>query len=77
MRVPKIGIMFLGGPMIRTFVLWGLNWGPPILGNSLMRAPGLTLNPKPRPLNQSLMGVSGPGLDRSCLAGVIAIGADK
>ena len=40
MRVPKLGVTFLEVPIIRTFVLWGLNWGPPILGNSLMRAPG-------------------------------------
>ena len=30
---PKIKGTFLGVPIIRTIVLWGLYWGPPILGN--------------------------------------------
>ena len=30
---PKIMGTFLGVPIIRTIVFWGLYWGPPILGN--------------------------------------------
>ena len=30
---PKIRGIFLGVPIIRTIVFWGLYWGPPILGN--------------------------------------------
>ena len=30
---PKLGVPFLGVPIIRTIVFWGLHWGPPILGN--------------------------------------------
>ena len=30
---PKIGGTILGVPIIRTIVVWGLYWGPPILGN--------------------------------------------
>ena len=30
---PKLGVTFLGVPMIRTIVFWGLYWGPLILGN--------------------------------------------
>ena len=30
---PKIRGTFLGVPIIRTIVYWGLYWGPPILGN--------------------------------------------
>ena len=30
---PKIRCTFLGVPVIRTIVFWGLYWGPPILGN--------------------------------------------
>ena len=29
---PKIRGNFLGVPIIRTIVFWGLYWGPPILG---------------------------------------------
>ena len=29
---PKLGVPFLGVPMIRTIVFWGLYWGPLILG---------------------------------------------
>ena len=32
--LPKIRGSFLGVPIIRTMVFWGLYWGPPILGNS-------------------------------------------
>ena len=32
-RFPKIRGTFLGVPMIRTIVYWGLYWGPLILGN--------------------------------------------
>ena len=31
--VPKITGTFLGVPIIRTIVYWGLYWGTPILGN--------------------------------------------
>ena len=30
---PKLGVPFLGVPIIRTIVFWGLYWGPTILGN--------------------------------------------
>ena len=31
---PKLGVPFWGGgPIIRTIVYWGLDWGPLILGN--------------------------------------------
>ena len=30
---PKLGVTFLGVPIIRTIVFWGLYWGPPFLGN--------------------------------------------
>ena len=30
---PKLGVPFLGVPIIRTIVFWGLYWGPLILGN--------------------------------------------
>ena len=30
---PKIKATFLGIPIIRILVFWGLYWGPPILGN--------------------------------------------
>ena len=30
---PKLGVPFLGVPIIRTIVFWGLYSGPPILGN--------------------------------------------
>ena len=30
---PKLGVPFLGVPIIRTIVCWGLYWGPTILGN--------------------------------------------
>ena len=30
---PKIRGTFLGVPIIRTIVFWGLHWGPLILGN--------------------------------------------
>ena len=30
---PKIRGTFLGVPIIRTIVFWGLYWGPPFLGN--------------------------------------------
>ena len=30
---PKLGVPFLGIPIIRTIVFWGLYWGPLILGN--------------------------------------------
>ena len=29
---PKLGVPFLGAPIIRTIVFWGLYWGPLILG---------------------------------------------
>ena len=29
----KIRVTILGVPIIRIIVLWGLYWGPPILGN--------------------------------------------
>ena len=32
--LPKIRASYLGVPIIRTLVFWGLFWGPPILGNS-------------------------------------------
>ena len=32
--LPKIRGSFLGVPIIRTIVFWGLYWGPPFLGNS-------------------------------------------
>ena len=34
--VPKIRDTFLGVPIIRTIVFWGLYWGPLILGNYLI-----------------------------------------
>ena len=30
---PKLGVPFLGVPIIRTIVFWGLHWSPLILGN--------------------------------------------
>ena len=30
---PQIRGTFLGVPIIRTIIFWGLYWGPPILGN--------------------------------------------
>ena len=30
---PKIRGPFLGVPIIRPIIFWGLYWGPPILGN--------------------------------------------
>ena len=30
---PKIGGTFLGVPIIKSIILWGLYWGPLILGN--------------------------------------------
>ena len=27
------GTFFLGGPIIRIIIYWGLYWGPPIMGN--------------------------------------------
>ena len=33
---PKIRVTFLGIPMIRTIVYWGLYWGTLILGNCHM-----------------------------------------
>ena len=30
---PKLEVPFLGVPIIRIVVCWGLDWGPPILGN--------------------------------------------
>ena len=33
---PKIMGTFLGVPIIRIIVYWGLYWGPPILGNYQM-----------------------------------------
>ena len=30
---PKLGVPFLGVPIIRTIVFWGLYWGTLILGN--------------------------------------------
>ena len=35
---PKIRGTFLGVPIIRTVVFWGLYWGPPILGNYHIKA---------------------------------------
>ena len=32
-RFPKSGVPFLGVPIIRIIICWGLYWGPPILGN--------------------------------------------
>ena len=32
-RFPKVRNTFLGAPIIRTIVFWGLYWGPHILGN--------------------------------------------
>ena len=37
MGVPKIIGTFLGVPVIRSIVFWGLYWGPPILGNYHVR----------------------------------------
>ena len=37
MVVSQVRGTFLGVPIIRTIVLWGLYWGPPILGNSHIR----------------------------------------
>ena len=36
---PKIMGTFLGVPIIRTIVFWGLYWGPLILGNYHIRVP--------------------------------------
>ena len=33
MGIPKIRDTFLGFPIYRTIVFWGLYWGPPIFGN--------------------------------------------
>ena len=33
LEFPKIRGTFLGVPIIRIVVYWGLYWGPPILGN--------------------------------------------
>ena len=44
----KIRGTFLGIPIVRTIIFWGLYWGPPILGNYNI---GFTLNPKPQTLN--------------------------
>ena len=30
---PKIRGTFLGVPIIRIIIFWGLHWGPPVLGN--------------------------------------------
>ena len=30
---PKIGVTFLGVPIIRVVVFWGIYWGPLLLGN--------------------------------------------
>ena len=30
---PKLGVPFLGVPIIRTIAFWGLYWGPLISGN--------------------------------------------
>ena len=30
---PKLGVPFLGAPIIRTLVYWGLYWRPPIQGS--------------------------------------------
>ena len=35
---PKLGVPFLGVPIIRTIVYLGLYWGPPILGNCHLRS---------------------------------------
>ena len=34
---PKIGGSILGGPHKKDFSIWGLDWGPPILGNYQIR----------------------------------------
>ena len=36
---PKIKGTFLGVPIVRTVVLWGLYWGPLILGNYHLKSP--------------------------------------
>ena len=36
---PKLGVAFLGVPIIRTIMFGGLYWGPPILGKYHMRQP--------------------------------------
>ena len=35
---PKLGLQFLGVPIIRIIVFGGLYWGPPILGNYHLHA---------------------------------------
>ena len=34
---PKLGVPFLGVPIIRTIIFWGLYWGPLVLGNYQLR----------------------------------------
>ena len=60
---PKIRGTILGVPIIRTIVVWGLYWGPPILGNYHMYFRRMEdrpyfwkrpLNPKPLTLNDEL-----------------------
>ena len=39
---PKLGIPFLGVPMMRTILYWGLYWGTLILGNYHLRGVSTT-----------------------------------
>ena len=41
---PNIRGTFLGVPIIRTTVYWGLHWGPPILGNYHLEVCGSELS---------------------------------
>ena len=40
-KSPKIRGTFLGVPIIRIILFWGLYWGPPILGNCHIRNKGI------------------------------------
>ena len=44
---PKLGVPFLGVPIIRTIVFWGLYWGSPILGKYQQDIIPGVLGPKP------------------------------
>ena len=57
-RFPKIRGTFLGVPIIRIIIFWGLDWGPPILGNYHLRN---SYKVHPRPFGSLSYSLRQPG----------------
>ena len=62
MFIRKVGVLgtFLGVPIIRTIVFWGLYWGPPILGNYQVKRQSGSVRLCPQFLNVAVR-PAGPG----------------